>query len=102
MRFKDCQEQQTYLEHTSSLGNVELVYAGLDVLGSTPWKVNRKIFDVMLKVCHSGECRTLPRRLSCLYFPSPLLALPSPASRHLTGHGAPCPVVVNRIFSTVL
>jgi hypothetical protein len=34
--------------------------------------------------------------------PSPLPALPLPASRRLTGHGAPCPVVVNRIFSTVL
>ena len=34
--------------------------------------------------------------------PSPLLALPSPAPRHLTGHSAPCLVVVNRIFLTVL
>ncbi|KAH0833941.1 DNA/RNA polymerase [Lanmaoa asiatica] len=30
MRFKDCQEQQSYLHHASSLGNLELVYAGLD------------------------------------------------------------------------
>lgn len=62
MRFKDCQEQQIYLEHASSLGNVELVYAGLDVLGSTPWKVNRKIFDVVLKVWNSGErlCKIPP------------------------------------------
>ncbi|OAX44242.1 DNA/RNA polymerase [Rhizopogon vinicolor AM-OR11-026] len=62
MRFKDCQEQQTYLDHASALGNVELVYAGLDVLGSTPWKVNRKIFDVVLKVWNSGErlCKVPP------------------------------------------
>jgi DNA-directed RNA polymerase len=62
MRFKDCQEQQSYLEHASSLGNVELVYAGLDVLGSTPWKINRKIFDVVLKVWNSGErlCKIPP------------------------------------------
>ncbi|KAI0299035.1 hypothetical protein B0F90DRAFT_1730231 [Multifurca ochricompacta] len=39
MRFKDSQEQQQYLKHASSRGNVELVYAGLDVLGSTPWQV---------------------------------------------------------------
>jgi len=38
-----------------TLGNVEFVYAGLDVLGSMPWKVNRKIFDVVLKVWNSGE-----------------------------------------------
>ncbi|KAF9239424.1 hypothetical protein BU15DRAFT_61937 [Melanogaster broomeanus] len=62
MRFKDCQEQLSYLNHASSLGNVELVYAGLDVLGSTPWKINRKIFDVVLKVWNSGErlCKIPP------------------------------------------
>jgi len=48
--FQGRQKQQTYLEHASALGNVELVYAGLDVLGSTPWKVNCNIFDVVLKV----------------------------------------------------
>ncbi|KIJ61213.1 hypothetical protein HYDPIDRAFT_177116 [Hydnomerulius pinastri MD-312] len=62
MRFKDCQEQQSYLEHASSLGNVELVYAGLDVLGGTPWKINRNIFDVVLQVWNSGErlCKIPP------------------------------------------
>ncbi|KAH7882208.1 hypothetical protein F5I97DRAFT_1939648 [Phlebopus sp. FC_14] len=62
MRFKDCQEQQTYLEHASSLGNVELVYAGLDVLGSTPWKINRGVFDVVLEVWNSGVrfCKISP------------------------------------------
>ena len=55
MRFKDSAEQLSYLKHASALGNVELVYAGLDVLGSTPWKVNRNVFDVVLKVWNSGE-----------------------------------------------
>jgi DNA-directed RNA polymerase len=55
MRFKDSREQQSYLKHASSLGNLELVYASLDVLGSTPWKVNRKVFDVVLSVWNSGE-----------------------------------------------
>ena len=54
MRFKDSQEQQQYLKHASSRGNVELVYAGLDVLGSTPWQINRKIFDVVIDVWNSG------------------------------------------------
>ena len=60
--FQGRQKQQTYLEHASALGNVELVYAGLDVLGSTPWKVNRNIFDVVLKVWNSGErlCKIPP------------------------------------------
>ena len=62
MRFKDCQEQQSYLHHASSLGNLELVYAGLDVLGSTPWQINRKIFDIVLQVWNSGErlCKIPP------------------------------------------
>ena len=54
MRFKDSQEQQQYLKYASSRGNVELVYAGLDVLGSTPWQINRKIFDVVIDVWNAG------------------------------------------------
>jgi DNA-directed RNA polymerase len=62
MRFKDSQEQKAYLQHASEAGNVELVYAGLDVLGSTPWKINRQIFDIVLKVWNSGErlCKVPP------------------------------------------
>ena len=55
MRYKDCQEQQSYLRQASTLGNVELVFAGLDVLGSTPWTINKSIFDVVLQVWNSGE-----------------------------------------------
>lgn len=55
MRFKESKEQETYLKHASSMGNVELVYAGLDVLGSTPWKINRGVFDVVLEVWNSGK-----------------------------------------------
>ncbi|TFK67999.1 DNA/RNA polymerase [Pluteus cervinus] len=55
MRFKDSMEQLSYLKQASAAGNVELVYAGLDVLGSTPWKVNRRVFDVVLQVWNSGE-----------------------------------------------
>ncbi|KAF5391949.1 hypothetical protein D9757_003234 [Collybiopsis confluens] len=55
MRFKESIEQASYLTHASDLGNVELVYAGLDVLGSTPWQINRKVFDIVLQVWNSGE-----------------------------------------------
>ena len=54
MRYKDTVEQATYLRQASKEGNLELVYAGLDVLGSTPWKINRPIFDVVLEVWNSG------------------------------------------------
>jgi DNA-directed RNA polymerase, mitochondrial len=55
MRFKESIEQKAYLSHADKLGNLELVYAGLDVLGSTPWKINRTVFDTVLKVWNSGE-----------------------------------------------
>lgn len=62
MRYKESQEQQSYLKHASDQGNLELVYAGLDVLGSTPWQVNKRVFDVVLKVWNSGErmCKIPP------------------------------------------
>ncbi|KAF5375440.1 hypothetical protein D9615_007971 [Tricholomella constricta] len=55
MRFKDSAEQRSYLKHASAAGNVELVYAGLDVLGSTPWQINKKVFDVVLEVWNRGD-----------------------------------------------
>lgn len=55
MRYKDSLEQQVYLKEASKNGQFELVYASLDVLGSTPWKINRKVFDVVIQVWNSGE-----------------------------------------------
>jgi DNA-directed RNA polymerase len=55
MRLKDTQEQGSYLNQASKMGSLELIYAGLDVLGSTPWRINRDIFDTVLKVWNSGE-----------------------------------------------
>ena len=55
MRFKDSSEQELYLKEATNAGTVELVYAGLDVLGSTPWKINKAIFDVVITVWNSGE-----------------------------------------------
>jgi DNA-directed RNA polymerase len=55
MRFKDTQEQLVYLRNADEQGVIELVYAGLDVLGSTPWKINRQVFDVVLSVWNSGQ-----------------------------------------------
>ncbi|EJF55919.1 DNA/RNA polymerase [Dichomitus squalens LYAD-421 SS1] len=55
MRFKDSREQEIYLRHASEAGRLELVFAGLDVLGSTPWQINRRVFDVVLQVWNSGE-----------------------------------------------
>ena len=55
MRFKENHEQEVYLREATNKGKVELVYAGLDILSSTPWKINRPIFDVVLEVWNAGE-----------------------------------------------
>ncbi|KAI0632722.1 DNA/RNA polymerase [Trametes polyzona] len=62
MRFKESREQELYLRHASDAGRLELVFAGLDVLGSTPWRINRQVFDVVLKVWNSGDrfCKIPP------------------------------------------
>lgn len=62
MRYKDSQEQRAYLKHASKNGNVELVFAGLDVLGATPWNINRKVFEIVLSVWNDGYrlCKVPP------------------------------------------
>ncbi|KLO16665.1 DNA/RNA polymerase [Schizopora paradoxa] len=55
MRLKDTQEQAVYLRHASERGNMELIFASLDILGSTPWKINRSVFDVVLEVWNKQE-----------------------------------------------
>lgn len=54
MRFKDSVEQESHLNNASDEGRIEIVYAGLDVLGSTPWQINREIFEVVLGVWNNG------------------------------------------------
>lgn len=55
MRFKESIEQETYLQKAIDDGKMELVLAGLDVLGSTPWRINKNVYEVVLKVWNSGE-----------------------------------------------
>ncbi|KAJ6262007.1 hypothetical protein Dda_2808 [Drechslerella dactyloides] len=55
VRIKDCLEQTLYIKEASKQGNLDRVFAGLDVLGSTAWQINQKVFDVILKVWNTGE-----------------------------------------------
>nr|ASF90204.1 hypothetical protein SPAR04594 [Bartheletia paradoxa] len=55
MRFKDSIEQLSYLRQASEKGNIENVFTALDVLGSTPWTINRRVFDQVITVWNSGE-----------------------------------------------
>lgn len=55
MRIKDSLEQFQYLAEASRQGNLELIFSALDVLGSTPWVVNKDVFRVVLDVWNSGD-----------------------------------------------
>ncbi|KAF9522502.1 hypothetical protein CPB83DRAFT_911296 [Crepidotus variabilis] len=54
MRFKSSIEQELYLREATSSGSCSLVYAGLDILGSTAWKINKGVFETVLKVWNDG------------------------------------------------
>ncbi|WWC67681.1 uncharacterized protein I206_101593 [Kwoniella pini CBS 10737] len=55
MRFKESAEQRSYLKQASKEGHLEPVFHGLDVLSSTPWAINRKVFDVVLSAWNNGD-----------------------------------------------
>lgn len=55
IRSKDSPEQTAYLKAVSDAHAIDTVYDGLNVLGETPWTVNRPMFDVMSKVWNSGK-----------------------------------------------
>jgi DNA-directed RNA polymerase len=85
MRFKDNVEQMTYLRKASDEGQLEYIYAGLDVLSSTPWMINRGVFDTVLKVWNSGEAiADIPPSETVAEYPmpeKPSLEDPDPQAR---------------------
>ncbi|KAI4145490.1 MAG: hypothetical protein LQ340_006258 [Diploschistes diacapsis] len=48
-------ETRDYMKLASKSGDMAQVYSALDVLGKTPWKINRAIFNIMAQVWNSGE-----------------------------------------------
>ena len=54
MSFKELCKQEVYLRQASNAGHLELVFASLDVLSSTGWRINRQVFDVVLEVWNSA------------------------------------------------
>ena len=46
---------QRYAIAASQNGDMAQVFAGLDVLARTPWKINRPVFDVMIEAWNTGE-----------------------------------------------
>ena len=46
---------RNYANAAAERGDLDQIFAGLDVLGKTPWIINRSVFDVMLEAWNSGE-----------------------------------------------
>ena len=55
MRMKESPEQLSYLKEAIKGKHAEPVLHALDVLSSTPWTINRKVFDVLLEAWNSGK-----------------------------------------------
>ena len=47
--------QRYYQEAAIEKGDMEQIFKGLEVLGKTPWQINRKVYDVMLEAWNSGK-----------------------------------------------
>ena len=56
IRFTDFQTtQKAYVQLAHQRGDMKRVYAGLDVISKTPWRVNRPLFRIMAELWNSGE-----------------------------------------------
>lgn len=70
VRTKGSKEQSIYVQTASNRGDLDQLFHGLDVLGRTAWKINKKVFDVILEVWNSGEAfAEIPPRETVLEFP---------------------------------
>ncbi|KAI9705456.1 MAG: DNA-directed RNA polymerase [Candelina mexicana] len=66
-------DQQHYVKAATEKGDMDQVFAGLDVLAKTPWIINRAVFDIMLEAWNSGQAIASmpPERPDVVYPPEP-------------------------------
>lgn len=82
VRTRDSREQDLYIKTAALRGDLEQLFLGLDVLGSTSWAINDQIFNVMLEVWNSGEAvAEIPPRELHVEFPSEPDPADGPAAR---------------------
>ncbi|KAJ3417132.1 DNA-directed RNA polymerase [Chytridiales sp. JEL 0842] len=55
VRYNHNAEHVAYVKAADERGHLSLVYESLDVLGSTAWTINEKIFDVARQLWNTGE-----------------------------------------------
>lgn len=55
VRVRNDLESTRYAATASRNGDMKQIFAGLDILGKTPWRINRGLLEVMLQAWQSGE-----------------------------------------------
>ncbi|KAG0644819.1 hypothetical protein HOY80DRAFT_1027224 [Tuber brumale] len=50
VRIRESIEQKQYVKAAAQRGHLDHLFAGLDVLGRTAWRINQRVFDVVLEV----------------------------------------------------
>ncbi len=74
MRVKGgSHDQRHYVKAASEKGDMDQVFAGLDVLAKTPWIINREVLGVMLEAWNTGEAiaKIPPEQPEVVYPPEP-------------------------------
>ena len=67
VRIGKSEEQYEYIDAASKGNHLSTIMRCLDVLGSTAWKINSKIFKVAAHYWNSGEeCPKIPPKLNNL------------------------------------
>ena len=62
-----------YIQAASKNGDMRQIFAGLDILGKTPWKINRPVFNVMVEAWNQGDAiaNIVPNNSEHEYPPEP-------------------------------
>lgn len=55
VRIRNMDLGRRYAITASANGDMNHLFAGLDVLGKTPWRINRPVFEAMVEAWNSGE-----------------------------------------------
>ncbi|KAI5949646.1 RPO41 [Candida margitis] len=82
VRMRDAPETEAYVKAAAKRGNLQEVFDGLNVLGSTAWTINKKVFDVISHYWNKGdEFLTIPPVLESAQFPPKLSPEADPSER---------------------
>lgn len=83
VRMKDAPETEAYVKAAAKRGNLQEVFDGLNVLGTTAWTINKKVFDVISHYWNKGdEFLTIPPVLESAQFPPKLSPDADPSERY--------------------